>query len=386
MLIPGCTVTVRSSMSSSRILFISFTSTTIPCLSGTAPSVSPVPPARGTTGMRSRLASFTTSEICSAEVGSTTASGANSSQRCTGKGEGTRARLKRAERPVKTCSSPQIWTSSSRMPSAIAVAIRPRSPQTAATSSIRSTTSTSCFSPCSVSGRSDQTQAETSVSISSAFAFSTRRRLISAVRSGRSIPRPAPAPGAVRPLGDVVDVLERQARDGPQDLARLLVDALALVQPAGVVVGRHPLDRLGELELALADQLGDELDDEDDLEVVVLAEVARVVLGEGDVVVRVEDEDPLRADRAPVGDVVLGEAPRLVDVAHLRGRPAAAPLLLHEAELDARLLEDLRHRARDGRAVERRLAVAEEDGLAADRQVEALRPSRRRAPARPASR
>ena len=37
--------------------------------------------------------------------------------------------------------------------------------------------------------RSDQTQAETSVSISSAFALPTRRRLISAVRSGRSIPQ-----------------------------------------------------------------------------------------------------------------------------------------------------------------------------------------------------
>ncbi len=89
---------------------------------------------------------------------------------------------------------------------------------------------------------------------------------------------------------------------------------------------------------------------------------------------RVDDENPLRTDRAPVGDVVLGEASRLVDVAHLRGRPAAAPLLLHEAELDARLLEDLRHRARDGRPVERGLAVAEHDGLAADRQVEALGP------------
>jgi hypothetical protein len=52
MLMPGWTVTVRSSRSISRILFISLTSTTMPCRSGTAPSVSPVPPARGTTGIR----------------------------------------------------------------------------------------------------------------------------------------------------------------------------------------------------------------------------------------------------------------------------------------------------------------------------------------------
>ncbi len=75
MLIPGWTVTVRSSTSISRILSMSLMSTRIPCLSGTAPSVSPVAPARGTTGTRWRFASFTTSEICSAEVGRTTACG-----------------------------------------------------------------------------------------------------------------------------------------------------------------------------------------------------------------------------------------------------------------------------------------------------------------------
>ena len=73
MLIPGPTVTVRLAWSISWIWFISLTSTTIPWRSGTAPSVSPVPPARGTTGIPWRLASLTTSEICSAEVGSTTA-------------------------------------------------------------------------------------------------------------------------------------------------------------------------------------------------------------------------------------------------------------------------------------------------------------------------
>ena len=113
MLIPGWTVTVLSSMSISRILFMSFTSTRIPCRSGTAPSVSPVAPARGTTGTRSRFASFTTSEICSADVGRTTACGMNSSHLWAGNGDGTRARLKSADRPVNTCASPQIATSSS---------------------------------------------------------------------------------------------------------------------------------------------------------------------------------------------------------------------------------------------------------------------------------
>ena len=240
MLIPGCTVTVRSSMSISRILFISFTSTRIPCFSGTAPSVSPVPPARGTTGMRSRLASLTTSEICSAEVGRTTASGSNSSQRCTGNGEGTRARLKRAERPVKTCSSPQIWTSSSRMPSAIAVAIRPPAPRTGPPAPSGRRPRSSCLSPCSVSGRSDHTQAETSVSTSSAFAFSTRRRLISAVRSGRSIARPAPAPEQY----DHWVTWSTSLNVRPGMARRISRGSLwmpfRLVEPAGVVVGRPP--------------------------------------------------------------------------------------------------------------------------------------------------
>ena len=51
MLMPGPTVTVRSTRSISWIRFISLTSTRMPPRSGTAPSESPVPPARGTTGM-----------------------------------------------------------------------------------------------------------------------------------------------------------------------------------------------------------------------------------------------------------------------------------------------------------------------------------------------
>ena len=66
-------------------------------------------------------------------------------------------------------------------------------------------------------------------------------------------------PGAVAPLRDVVDVLERQPRDRAHDLARLAVDALALVEPARVVVGRTPFDGHGQAEPAVADQLGHQL-------------------------------------------------------------------------------------------------------------------------------
>ena len=140
------------------------------------------------------------------------------------------------------------------------------------------------------------------------------------------------------------------------------------------MVGDRPLDRHRRRQLALPDQLREQLDDEDDLDVEVGAEVLRVVLGERDVVVRVEHEDALGAGGAPVVEVVLGEPLRLVDVPHLGGGSAAAPLLAHQPELVARLLQDLRDRAGDRRAVERRLAVDEQHGLAADRDVESLGP------------
>ena len=54
----------------------------------------------------------------------------------------------------------------------------------------------------------------------------------------------AAAARAVRPLRHVVDVVERDARHGAQQLARRRVHALALVEPAGVVVGDGPLHRL----------------------------------------------------------------------------------------------------------------------------------------------
>ena len=104
-----------------------------------------------------------------------------------------------------------------------------------------------------------------------------------------------------------------------------------------------------ELDPALLDQVVDQLDAEHDLELVVVAEVLRVVLGERDEVVRVGGDDPLGADRAPVRDVVLGVLEREVDVAHLGRRAAAAPLLAHQPELDAGLLQQLRERARVAR-------------------------------------
>ncbi len=93
MLMPVPTVTVRFSRSSSLTWFMRLTSTTMPPRSGTAPSVRPVPPSRGTTGTLSSWAIRTTPATCSVLVGSTARSGSRSLQRWTGKGAGTRARL-----------------------------------------------------------------------------------------------------------------------------------------------------------------------------------------------------------------------------------------------------------------------------------------------------
>src|SRR6185503_14994708 len=239
MLIPGCTVTVRSSTSISRILFMSLTSTRIPCFSGTAPSVSPVPPARGTTGTFARFASLTTSEICSAEVGRTTACGTNSSHLCAGNGDGTRARLKSAERPVNTCSSPQIATSSSISVSGSAA-----------------TAISDLESGCLGHELEDVEHLDSLLLALLAQGplrpWTRGDESVDAVEGGRSGDSPAAdlcgqlrllgcevraRAGAVRPLRDVVDVDERQAGDRSQDLARGLPFAEALVQPARVVVG-----------------------------------------------------------------------------------------------------------------------------------------------------
>ena len=113
MLMPGPTVTVRSARSISWIWFIRLTSTRMPPRNGTAPSLSPVPPARGTTGILARLASLTISETCCAVLGRTTTAGRCSAQRCTGKGAGTLARFVRLDTPVSTEPGSSMIASSS---------------------------------------------------------------------------------------------------------------------------------------------------------------------------------------------------------------------------------------------------------------------------------
>ena len=77
---------------------------------------------------------------------------------------------------------------------------------------------------------------------------------------------------------------------------------------------------------------------------------------------------------APVDHVVLGHLVGDLHVSGLPHRSAAAPLLAHEPELDACRLEDQSDGARHGGPVEGGLAVGEEQGLAAGRDVEAGRP------------
>jgi hypothetical protein len=73
--------------------------------------------------------------------------------------------------------------------------------------------------------------------------------------------QPTAATGAIRPLGDVVDVGERQAGNRIQDEPGCFVNVLALVQSTRVVIGDCLVDRLGQDELALFDQIRYQLDD-----------------------------------------------------------------------------------------------------------------------------
>ena len=391
---PGPTVTVRSTRSISWIWFISLTSTRMPPRSGTAPSASPVPPARGTTGMPQPVGELDDLRDLlrgareHGDVGHVVGPAVDRERRRDARAvdaRGLRLGRTRSSSPMIARSSSTTASSTALLNATLMAAPRragacvwpPTSiPADCATSSNRSITSSGCSAaaPASDSGRSDHGHALISVSTSSSCA---RADAPAADLRGdlRLLDRqPAAAARAVRPLRDVVDVAELDPGHRAQQLARRRVHALALVEPARVVVGHGALDRLRERDPALLDEVVDELDAEDDLELVVVAEVARVVLGEGDEVVRVGRDDPLRADRAPVGDVVLGVLAGEVDVAHLGGRAAAAPLLAHEAELVARRLQQLGEGARVGGAVERRLAVDEQDRLAADRDVEPLGP------------
>ena len=89
---------------------------------------------------------------------------------------------------------------------------------------------------------------------------------------------------------------------------------------------------------------------------------------------RVQHQHPGGAGRAPVGDVVVGETPCLVGVAHLGRRSTAAPLLAHQAELVTGGLQDLRDRPRHAGPVVRRLTVHEQHCRPADRDVQAVGP------------
>jgi hypothetical protein len=73
---------------------------------------------------------------------------------------------------------------------------------------------------------------------------------------------------------------------------------------------------------------------------------------------------------------VAGELLVDVDVAHLQGRPAAAPLVVHQPELDPGLAQEEADRLRDlGLAVSGH-AVTEQDRVAAQGQVQVVGPAR----------
>ena len=175
----------------------------MPCRSGTAPSVRPVPPERGTTGIPNRLAIRTTSATSSVLPGSTTASGMCSAQRWTGNGAGTRARWSRAALAVITRSAPsdlrqrleRAVVETAGGDGAHALRLPPTSiPSDSASSSWMSTTSISRRAPAGTAAVPTRGMRSTSVSISSWAACSSRRSLIFAVSSGFSTGSPAPPP------------------------------------------------------------------------------------------------------------------------------------------------------------------------------------------------
>ena len=98
-------------------------------------------------------------------------------------------------------------------------------------------------SPAAASGRSDQGQALTRVSTFSCAACPIRRRLIAALSSGFSTGRPPPPPEQY----DHCVTWSTSAKSRPgidlQQLARCSPDALALIEPARVVVRHPPVDR-----------------------------------------------------------------------------------------------------------------------------------------------
>ncbi len=376
---PVPTRTVRFSRSISLTSFIRLTSTTMPPRRGTAPSVSPVPPSRGTTGTRRSLAIWTTPATCSVLVGSTARSGSRSAHQCTRNGAGRGAdqpnRPGREDQVGVSTVRSAVTTSSSRSTWRVTTHLRPSYPRPrcrgrAASSSWMSTTSMPWPSPAAASGRSDHGHALTRVSTSRAA-----RLLQSAGRDPlgelRLLDRePAAAAGAVRPLGHPVDVVEREAGDRAEDLARLPPDPLALVEPTGVVVGDRPLDGHARGEPALADRPGRGARRRARPRCRTRHRILRVVLGErGD----------SRAGRAPApascpssascpGCAGRSAGPGRRTPSRRRDQPQHH-LLPHQAEPVAGQLQHLGHRPRHRGAVERRLAVHEQHRLPADRQV-----------------
>ena len=217
MLMPVPTVTVRLTRSSSWISFIRLTSTTIPPRSGTAPSVSPVPPSRGTTGIRRSLAIRTTAgdllgrgrqhrqvgqPLCPAvhrerrgHPGPVVAVGLGGQDLLVGSTAHRRDEASARRRPlvehVRRRASWPVQPSGTRH---AADAPDPRAADSAS-SSCRSTTSMSCC----VAGRAERpfrpgAGADQGVDVQLPRALASRLALIAAVSSGFSIGRPPPPP------------------------------------------------------------------------------------------------------------------------------------------------------------------------------------------------
>ena len=104
------------------------------------------------------------------------------------------------------------------------------------------------------------------------------------------------------------------------------------------------------------------------------------MLDDRDVVVGVQADDLLRTGLAPVDHVVLGHLVGDVHIAGLPHRTTAAPLLIHQTELDATRAQEQSHRSWHRGAVEGGLAVREQDSLPTGRNVQAGRPRPHLAP------
>ena len=278
----------RSSMSISKIWFISFTSTRIPFRSGTAPSVRPVPPARGITGMPhvgelddlrdllgARRQNDRVRDVFRPPVGRERRryTGAVETRRGSGEhvllaadvDELADDRIRRVAIAISHLESGRfgheledvVDLDPLRLALLLEWPLRPGARR---------------------HERGDTLQRlrlldSSSADLGGQSGFSTHR-----VRAGAR---------AVRPLGHVIDVDERQTRNRPQDLPRSLPDSHALVQTARIVVRDRPFDRRRQLDPAVPDHLCDDVERQHDLELVEALVERRIVLDDRDVVVRI---------------------------------------------------------------------------------------------------